>query len=51
MPVEEEINELDEPKKKVYRVDEELTVGQTLDKVRVKEINYFDGFAHLTMRT
>lgn len=37
--------------KKVFRVDEELTIGQTLDKVRVKELNFFDGTAHLTMRS
>lgn len=32
-------------------MDEELTVGQSLDKVRVKELNFFDGTAHLTMRS
>ena len=41
----------EEKVKKVFRVDEELEIGQTLDKVRVKELNFFDGTAHLTMRT
>lgn len=51
----EEESEEEEPlpgKKKAKKVktDKELTEGQKLEKVRVKEINYFDGCPILSMK-
>jgi hypothetical protein len=39
----------EEPKKVLYN-KVELEKGQKIDKVRVKEINYFDGCPIVTMR-
>jgi hypothetical protein len=49
--VEAEDQDPDGPKKKSVKVINELEAGQQIDKVRVKELNYFDGVAHLTMRS
>jgi hypothetical protein len=38
-------------KKKPKKVVDELTQGQVVDKVRVKEINYFDNCVQMTMRS
>ena len=46
-----EIEEEDPDKKKKAQLIDELVVGQVIDKVRVKELNYFDGIAHVTMRS
>ena len=37
-------------KQKAKKVIDELKLGQTVDKVRVKAVNYFDGVVQLTMR-
>jgi len=48
---EKDPSKFDKKKKKKAKVVDELTQGQVVDQVRVKELNYFDGVAHLTMRT
>lgn len=45
------VDEEDPDKKKKVKVIDELEAGQVVDKVRVKELNYFDGVAHVTMRS
>lgn len=47
-----EVQEEDpDQKKKPAKLVSELTVGQQVDKVRVKELNYFDGVALLSMKS